>query len=193
MGMGLDRAWRDPQSVGDRRLGPVGEIAQDEDLALSVWQPVERSEHRAVTQVAHGFGLGAGGQRAIGDVGPPRLGDQFAPHDDVVPLHRSGTVDDGAAQVADRSRGFADPVVVAVGRDESVLDDVFGRALVVQEQPRQPHERVPVGGIQGTDGVVGRRAGRGRARRMRGPARTGALQLHRRHAFWTAECGRRLT
>lgn len=91
--------------------------------------------------MAQGLRLRTGRRGPVGSVRSAGLGDRFPPDDNVVPLHGAGAVDDGPAQIGDRRAGVPDPVVVAVGGDERVLDDVLRGALVVDEEPGQPHER----------------------------------------------------
>ena len=65
-------------------------------------------------------------------------------------------VEDGPAQVRRRRRRVAQAGPVRVQGHEGVLDDLLGLPGVVEEQPREPDERLPVRGIQLGHGVVGR-------------------------------------
>lgn len=64
------------------------------------------------------------------------------------PQHRSGSVDHGGAQIAERGLGVADPLLVAVQPDERVLCGILGAGHVVDEQHRHPDELQPMRRIQ---------------------------------------------
>ena len=115
-----------PSVVGDLGLGQVEVVAQREHLALAVGQPPQRVE----------YGRPAGRPRSAAPSAPvadpsrrPLRAACRCDHG-AVPQRRAGAVDDRLAQVGQRPVGVAEPPPAAVHRDEGVLHDLLGGALV---------------------------------------------------------------
>src|SRR4051794_23981441 len=150
----LNGTLRDARGLRDFGLAQPTVVTQHQHLALAGRQLRQRADHRLVLAGEH--------REAFGGPRVHRVRRHVLAGGLAAAQHAARPVDHGGAQVADRGRGVPEPAPVAMQAGEGLLDDVFRRRGLVDQQDRQPDQPHPVLAVQDFEGQWRRRLSRGR-------------------------------